>query len=126
MLLFLNVIPMGYSFYLSLTNFDGIGEPRFIGLRNYTGLLKDYRFLDSIVHTLKFSFFNIVATLTASFLLASLLTKKIKGKGVLPGGAVPSLCGTDHRDGFHLEDHPQQGIGVSQHDPGVDQQAISP
>jgi multiple sugar transport system permease protein len=85
MLLFLNVIPMGYSFYLSLTNFDGIGEPRFIGLRNYTGLLKDYRFLDSIVHTLKFSLFNIVATLTASFLLASLLTKKIKAKGFFRG-----------------------------------------
>jgi multiple sugar transport system permease protein len=76
---------MGYSFYLSLTNFDGIGEPRFVGFRNYMGLLKDYRFLDSIMHTLKFSLFNILAALTASFLLASLLSKKIKGKGFFRG-----------------------------------------
>ena len=81
MFIFLNVIPMAYSFYLSLTNFDGMTAPRFIGFKNYLRLLRDYRFLDSLEHTLTFTAFNIIATLTVSFLLATLLNKEIKGKG---------------------------------------------
>ena len=81
MFLFLNVIPMIYSFYLALTNFDGMTAPRFIAFKNYLELLQDYRFLDSLGHTLKFTFFNIIATITVSFLLATLLNKNLKGKG---------------------------------------------
>lgn len=80
MFLFLNVIPMVYSFYLSLTSFDGITVPRFIGFKNYLELLRDYRFMSSLVQTLKFTFFNIAATLTVSFLLANFLNKKMKGR----------------------------------------------
>ena len=81
MFLFLNVIPMIYSFYLSLTDFDGISAPRFINFKNYVELIQDYRFIDSLGHTLKFTVFNILATLTVSFLLATLLNKEMKGKG---------------------------------------------
>lgn len=80
MFIFLNVIPMIYSFYLSLTNFDGMTDPRFVGFKNYLKLLRDYRFIDSLGHTLKFTFFNIIATLTVSFLLATLLNKEMKGR----------------------------------------------
>jgi multiple sugar transport system permease protein len=85
MFLFINVIPMVYSFYLSLTSFDGITVPRFIGFKNYLTLLKDYRFTGSLVQTIKFTFFNIAATLTVSFFLANYLNKRIRGKAFYRG-----------------------------------------
>ena len=85
MFLFLNVIPMVYSFYLSLTSFDGITVPRFIGFKNYLMLLKDYRFIGSLVQTIKFTFFNIAATLVVSFFLANYLNKRMRGKAFFRG-----------------------------------------
>ncbi len=82
MFLFLNVFPMGYGLYLSLTRFDGIGAPRFTGLSNYVRLFSDYRFLSSILSTLKFTAMNIVATVVVSFFLANLLNRDIRGKGI--------------------------------------------
>jgi len=80
MFFFLNVIPMLYSFYLSLTSYDGLTVPRFIAFKNYLTLLRDYRFIGSLVQTVKFTFLNIVATLIVSLLLANLLNKKMKGQ----------------------------------------------
>ena len=81
MFIFLNVFPMAYSFYLSLTHFDGISPPRFRGFVNYIQLVSDYRFINSLLSTLRFTFFNIIATLTVSFFLAAMLNRDIKGKG---------------------------------------------
>jgi multiple sugar transport system permease protein len=81
MFIFMNVIPMAYSFYFSLTNYDGLTTPDFIGFNNYLNLLKDYRFTGSIMQTIIFTFFNITVTLTVSLLLANLLSRKIKGQG---------------------------------------------
>ncbi len=80
MLLFLNVFPMVYSFYLSLTYFDGIFAPRFKGFINYIKLFSDYRFLTSILSTLKFTFLNVLGTLFFSFFIANLLNRNLKGK----------------------------------------------
>jgi multiple sugar transport system permease protein len=82
MFLFLNVFPMAYGFYLSLTRFDGISAPLFSGLANYVRLVGDYRFLNSILSTLKFTVLNIAATIVVSFLLANLLNRDIRGKGI--------------------------------------------
>ena len=79
MFVFLNVIPMVYSFYLSLTSYDGLTVPRFIAFKNYLTLLRDYRFIGSLVQTVKFTFLNIAATSIVSLLLANLLNKKMKG-----------------------------------------------
>lgn len=81
MFIFINVIPMAYSFYLSLTSYDGLTTPVFVGFSNYLNLLKDYRFTGSILQTIIFTFFNITITLTISLLLANLLSRKIKGQG---------------------------------------------
>ena len=81
MFIFLNIIPMAYSFYLSLTSYDGLTTPKFIGFENYLSLIKDYRFTGSIVQTLIFTFFSITVTLILSLLLANLLSNKIKGQG---------------------------------------------
>lgn len=62
MFFFLNLFPMGYSLYLSFTRFDGITNSRFIGFANYMNLFKDYRFIQSIFSTLRFTFMNVLAT----------------------------------------------------------------
>ena len=80
MFIFLNLIPMAYSFYLSLTNYDGLTSPIFVGFKNYLVLLKDYRFISSIKNTLTFTLLNVSLTLVFSLLLANLLNKKMKGQ----------------------------------------------
>ena len=45
--------PMIYSFYLSLTNWDGVSAPKMIGLRNYTRLFNDRIFWISIANNAK-------------------------------------------------------------------------
>ncbi len=81
MFFFLNVFPMVYSFFLSLTQFDGITSPDFVGFKNYFQLMDDYRFLQSIIATLKFTFFNVFFSLIISFFMANLLNCDITGKG---------------------------------------------
>ena len=83
MFIFLNVFPMGYGFYLSLTKFDGITPPRFIGIKNYLKLTADYRFINSIINTLKFTALNVMASLVVSFLIAVLLNRNLRGRGLL-------------------------------------------
>lgn len=47
------VFPLGYAIYLSLFNYDiGAGIDQFIGLGNYTSLLGEARFWDSLRRTL--------------------------------------------------------------------------
>lgn len=44
--------PLGYAIYLSLFNYDiGVGSEQFIGLGNYTALLSEARFWDSLERT---------------------------------------------------------------------------
>jgi len=81
MFIFLNIFPMVYSFYLSLTHFDGISAPKFRGFVNYIQLISDYRFINSLLSTLRFTFINVIATLTFGFFIAVLLKRDIKGKG---------------------------------------------
>ncbi len=47
------VEPLFYSFYLSLTNWDGITAPVFIGLKNYQRLLGDRVFYTALVNNVK-------------------------------------------------------------------------
>jgi len=81
MFVFLNVFPMAYGFYLSLTHFDGISPPRFVGFRNYLRLMSDYRFISSIYNTLIFTFLSVLLTLVVSFFMALLLNRKLKAHG---------------------------------------------
>ncbi|WFE30138.1 sugar ABC transporter permease [Solwaraspora sp. WMMD791] len=66
-LLFLLVIggPLGYTGYLSLTRWSGVGEPRFTGLTNYRNL-----FTDDVFWT---SFQNTVAMIIAMVVLPTLI-----------------------------------------------------
>jgi len=43
-----------YNAYLSLTKWDGIGEPKYIGLDNYRWLMQDHTFWMSFLHAIEF------------------------------------------------------------------------
>ena len=87
------IVPVGYAFWLSLTNkkLTGFGArtPSFIGLDNYRQLATSSDFLASLGRTAEFIFFSaIVGQFLLGLLAAVLLTKSaVRGKGLF-GGAI--------------------------------------
>ena len=78
--------PIGYMIYASFLNWNPsqlIGEADFIGLRNYTGLLQDESFRESLTVTLKFSSIVVVTEMVVGVGLALLLDRNIRGISVL-------------------------------------------
>ena len=49
--LIFSLFPIGFSFVLSLTDWDGLGVPQFVGLGNYTRLLQDSSFYNAFANT---------------------------------------------------------------------------
>ncbi|MEE4194837.1 MAG: sugar ABC transporter permease [Anaerolineae bacterium] len=47
------IFPTFYTFYLSLTNWDGISAPAFVGFKNFARLFKDPTFIESLVNNLR-------------------------------------------------------------------------
>lgn len=77
----LTVFPLLFSFYVSLTRYDLIGEPRFIGLANYQELLfRDPTFWQVVFNTLYYVIFSVPLSLIFAFLVANLLNSNIVGR----------------------------------------------
>lgn len=76
-------VPIIASFVLSLTKWDLISAPRFIGLGNFIAMFSaGSDFWNVLKVTLVFTVFSIIATLAWSFFLAMLLNFKLKGIGI--------------------------------------------
>jgi multiple sugar transport system permease protein len=71
--------PMFYTFYLSLTNWDGISTPDFINLRNYERLFRDPVFKISLLNNLKWIVSFITVPVVAGLGLAMALNRAIPG-----------------------------------------------
>jgi multiple sugar transport system permease protein len=84
-LIALTIFPMGYGFYTSLTNWDGLSplNTKFIGLQNYAQSFQDPNVLPAIKQTLLFVLLNVPAWIILSFGLALLLNRDLKGSGLL-------------------------------------------
>ncbi|MBM0066461.1 carbohydrate ABC transporter permease [Alkalicoccobacillus gibsonii] len=79
--LLFGLYPILYSFYLSLTNWDGLNTPEFIGLANYSRAVLDPLFLQSLYNTFFIWIISVIPQLTLSLILAVILTNKfLKGK----------------------------------------------
>lgn len=75
------LIPILYTFYLSLTKWDGFTDPIYVGAANYERLLNDSFFWQTIGNTLIIWIFSIVPQLILALLLALILHEKfIRGK----------------------------------------------
>lgn len=76
------VAPVIMSFYYSLTNYDGILEPSFVGLKNYINLFTNAEFGTSLWNTLYFTIGTVPVGGFLSLLVAVLLNQKIKLVGL--------------------------------------------
>lgn len=88
------LVPMLFSLYYSLTNYDMINTPDFIGLDNYAQLFTDSRFAKSIRVTLIYVGVSVPVKLIFALFIAYLLTRKVKGDTLYRSlFYVPSLIG---------------------------------
>lgn len=73
------LIPVIFSFILSVCKWDGFTAIQFVGLENFSNIFKDRVFKASLQHTIIFTIFSVVCTMSLSLMLAILLNRKIRG-----------------------------------------------
>jgi multiple sugar transport system permease protein len=74
--------PVFASLYFSLTDYNVVSAPRFVGIRNYTELWNDPIFGISLYNTLYLAVIGIPVALILSLLIAMLLNTKVRFQGV--------------------------------------------
>jgi multiple sugar transport system permease protein len=79
--LLFTLYPLIYSGYLSLTDYDVINDPHFVGVENYTALVSDDKVLLALRNTLLFTVMSVPVKIVLSFLLAVLLNKAGRATG---------------------------------------------
>ncbi|WP_330274720.1 sugar ABC transporter permease [Lentzea sp. NBC_00516] len=88
------LVPMGYSLYLSFTKFNLLTAPQWIGSDNYTRLLADERYLQSVKVTLLYVVTSVPLKLAAALLVAVALNRGLRALGFYRATFyLPSLLG---------------------------------
>ncbi len=96
--LFFSLIPLATSLYFSLTNYDFIRDPQFIGLKNYTRLFTvDPDFWTVMYNTVYYVGFGVPLGVATAFLIANLLNSDVKGRTAFRSiiyipSIVPAIC----------------------------------
>jgi multiple sugar transport system permease protein len=94
----LALFPLIMSFYYSLTRYDLIGDPKFIGFENYERLFtSDPDFWTVIYNTFYYVLLGVPIGAAVAFLIANLLNADIKGRAVFRSiiyipAIVPAVC----------------------------------
>lgn len=76
------VIPFLLGIYLSFTEFTTVNDAKWIGLSNYVKAFSNQEFLNALGFTVKFTVLSVLTINVFAFILAMLLTRKIKGTNV--------------------------------------------
>jgi len=80
------VIPVFYSFYVSLFKWNGIAEMEYVGLKNYRNLiLSDPVFLTSVKNNMIWIFLTLIFTVSISLGLAVMLNNNFRGRTFFRG-----------------------------------------
>jgi len=75
------IVPAVMGAYYSLTSFDGLHDPKFIGLKNYVELFTDDpRFIDALLNTFKYVGVTVPLTFVAALGLAYIVVSIFRGK----------------------------------------------
>ena len=95
-LLFLvfQLIPIIWTFYISLTNWKGIGSPKFCGLDNYKKIMIDNMFWESLGNTVVYWISGVLLILVLALLIAVLLNSPLlKGRSIFKSVTfLPNVC----------------------------------
>ena len=81
-LLVLLLVPIIASLYLSMTSWDILTPPKWVGLGNYREIFNDPLFYKSMRVTLVYSAFSVPLGVIISFFIALLLNNDIKGMNI--------------------------------------------
>jgi multiple sugar transport system permease protein len=73
--------PVGYTIYLSFTDYDVINDPSFIGLDNYSAIASDPKIRLAMQNTAIFAVLSVPAQLVVALLLALLLQRAGRATG---------------------------------------------
>nr|WP_157085940.1 sugar ABC transporter permease [Devriesea agamarum] len=76
------LFPVLLALYVSLTNWDLIGNRTFVGLDNYRGLLADGQLINSLLVTALFTVISVPVSLAIGLMLATQLVKALPGSGI--------------------------------------------
>ena len=72
-------IPVFFAFYMSMTDWNILSDPNFIGLENYEKILADPLAKQTFFNTFYFTMVSVPINVFLTLLLAVLLNQKIKG-----------------------------------------------
>ena len=95
---FFALFPLVASLYYSMTNYDFIREPQFIGLANYVRLFTiDPDFWTVMYNTIYYVGFGVPLGIAVAFMIANLLNSDIKGRTLFRSviyipSIVPAVC----------------------------------
>ena len=76
------ILPFIEGLYLSFSQFTTVKEAKFIGIGNYQRIFTDSTFTNSFKFTVLFAVASIVLINVIAFILALLLTRKLKGTNI--------------------------------------------
>lgn len=74
------IIPFAMGLFLSFTKFKVVTDAKWTGLDNYIKAFSNDEFLHALWFTVQFTAVSVISINVIAFFLASLLTKKIKGR----------------------------------------------
>ena len=72
--------PVVYSFFMSMTEWDGLTNPSFIGIGNFATMVTDAQIGREIINTFKYMIGTVPVGLCIAILIANLLNSNVKGK----------------------------------------------
>ncbi|WP_240414635.1 carbohydrate ABC transporter permease [Paenibacillus periandrae] len=78
----LGIYPIVWALRYMFYDYQGFGIPRFVGLDNFSRLLRDQEFWHSVYNTFIYAGGKIILVLPISLLLAVILNRGLKGKGL--------------------------------------------
>jgi multiple sugar transport system permease protein len=79
------LFPIGFSLYLSFTEYNVVTPPRFIGGDNYVKLVEDPLFWKSLSNTVIYTVLHLPLSLILSLILALLLSRDLRGAAAFSG-----------------------------------------
>lgn len=88
------LVPTIWTVYISLTKWRGIGTPEFVGFENYSKMVIDDMFWESLLNTAIYWISGLVLILFLAVVIASLLNSKcLKGRAFFKTATfLPNIC----------------------------------
>lgn len=92
--LMFQLIPIIWTFYISLTNWKGIGTPEFCGLNNYKKIMIDNMFWESLGNTVIYWISGLICIIGLSLLISVFLNSSLlKGRSFFKAVTfLPNVC----------------------------------